>query len=324
MLGPRYEVCGAARGITVLMDTSNMVRPKRLKTGESSSARPKVDDDYVPPTEVEEQQRESSRVGVSYSGAGATSSRGRTQPSSDPRGVRCSWKLVLAFYQKASPFLRDALGRTLLGPFLTIPRIQSDRRLIVALCESWFRETNTFHFPYCELAITPLDFVMLTGILIVGEVIPPLSIISMDRATGLMGVSLETVAADSGWEAGKMWAHEYLDPFRSSLKIPDITSFPRSSRWSAPSSKVDSHLLEKAREELDRLTLRRVTLQPFSDFDDMIQLSCIGVRVHGSSCGLLIFWDLRVLSGRAGSSPERWGVSDSAYPSFGDDACIGP
>ncbi|KAF8403770.1 hypothetical protein HHK36_011875 [Tetracentron sinense] len=76
----------------------------------------------------------------------------------------------------------------------------------------------------------------------------------------------------------EMWAHEYLDPFRPSLKIPNITSFPRSSRWSAPSSKVDNHLLEKAREELDHLTLKRVTLQPYSDFGDMIQLSCRGVR----------------------------------------------
>ncbi|KAF8392822.1 hypothetical protein HHK36_021059 [Tetracentron sinense] len=57
----------------------------------------------------------------------------------------------------------------------------------------------------------------------------------------------------------EMWAHEYLDPFCPSLKISDITSFPRSSRWSAPSSKVDSHLLEKAREELDCLTLRRIS-----------------------------------------------------------------
>ncbi|KAF8395791.1 hypothetical protein HHK36_019742 [Tetracentron sinense] len=355
-----------------------MVRPKRAKTGESFSARPEEDDDYVPPTEVEEQPREGSRVGASFSGARATSLRGRRQSGSDQvvLGIpdtpllrdlgghisaisqtqeRCSWKPVLTFYQRASPSLRDALGRNPLGPFLTIPRIQSDRRLDATLCERWFGETNTFHFPCCELAITPLDFVMLTGIPIVGEVIPPLSVIPMDRAAGLMGVSPETVVADSGWEAGKvklswlasileataiavidlnspaftsvlwtsflplmdpidrfdtfdwggaiyasilaglrrvsrgegrsvrffyhfleMWAHEYLDPFCPSLKIPDVTSFPQSSRWSSPSSKVDSHLLDKARKELDYLTLRRVTLQPFSDFDDMIQLFCRG------------------------------------------------
>ncbi|KAF8408549.1 hypothetical protein HHK36_004612 [Tetracentron sinense] len=384
-----------------------MVRPKRAKTRGSSSARPEMDEDYVPPTDVKEQPIEGLRAGASSSGAGASSSRGRRQSGSDPvvlgipdtpllrdigghisaicrtqerspiTGWRCSWKPVLTFYWRASPSLRDALGRTPLGPFLTIPRIQSDRRLVAALCERWFGETNTFHFPCCELAITPLDFVMLTGIPIAGEVIPPLSVIPMDRAAALMEVSPETMAADSGWEAGKvklswlasileataisvidlnslaftsvlqvfrlfilgfcffmtdrscvetsflplmdpidrfdtfdwggaiyasilaglrrvsrgggrsvrffyhfleMWAHEYLDPFCPSLKVPDITSFPRSSRWSAPSSKVDSHLLDKAREELDRLTLRRVTLQPFSDFDDMIQLYCRGVR----------------------------------------------
>ncbi|KAF8406733.1 hypothetical protein HHK36_008825 [Tetracentron sinense] len=65
----------------------DMVRPKRAKTGESSSARPEVDDDYVPPTKVEEQLRESSRVGASSSGVGATSSSGRRQSGSDPLPV---------------------------------------------------------------------------------------------------------------------------------------------------------------------------------------------------------------------------------------------
>ncbi|KAF8395939.1 hypothetical protein HHK36_019895 [Tetracentron sinense] len=110
---------------------------------------------------------------------------------------RCSWKPILTLYQRASPSLKDALGRTPLGPFLTIPRIQSDRRLVAALYKRWFGETNTFHFPCCELAITPLDFVMLTGIQIIGEVIPPLSVITMDQAAGLMGVLPESVAADS-------------------------------------------------------------------------------------------------------------------------------
>ncbi|KAF8391724.1 hypothetical protein HHK36_021958 [Tetracentron sinense] len=386
-----------------------MVRPKRMRSGGSSSARPEQDEDYVPPTDVEEHPIESSRASASSSGAGASSSRGRRRSGLDPvpevlgvpdtpllkglgehisalcrnqertpiSGWRCTWKNVLTFYQVASPALRDALGRTPLGSFLTIPRIQSDRRLIAALCERWFGDTNTFHFPCCELAITPLDFVMLTGIQIVGEVIPPLPDISMDRAAALMGVSPAIVASDSGWEAGKvklswlgsilgevalavidldspaftstlrvfllfilgscffmtdrscvdssflslmdpidrfdtfdwggaiyasilaglsrvsrgggrsarffypfleMWAHEYLDPFCPILRIPDMTSFPRSSRWSAPCSKVDSHLLDKAREELDRLTMRRVTLRPFVDLEDMIRLLCRGAR----------------------------------------------
>ncbi|KAF8408650.1 hypothetical protein HHK36_004713 [Tetracentron sinense] len=352
-----------------------MVRPKRAKTRGSSSARPEMDEDYVPPSDVEEQPIEGSRAGASSNRAGATSSRGRRQSGSDPvvsgipdtpllrdlgghisvicrtqerspiTGWRFSWKPVLTFYQRASPSLRDALGRTPLGPFLTIPWIQSDRRLVAALCERWFGETNTFHFPCCELAITPLDFVMLTGIPIFGEVILPLSIIPMDRAAALMGVSPETMAADSGWEAGKvklswlasilevtalfvidlnslafmsvLWVFllfilgsyffmtnrsyvetsflplmDPIDRFDTfdwggaiyasilaglrrvshggdvgsrilgslcpSLKVSDVTSFPRSSRWSTPSSKV--------------------TLQPFSDFDDMIQLHCRGVR----------------------------------------------
>ncbi|KAF8393955.1 hypothetical protein HHK36_020157 [Tetracentron sinense] len=181
-----YHILITNVGIFVFLLNANM-GPKKVKTGESSSARPVVDEDYVPPMDVEEQLRESSRVGASSSGAGATSSRGRKKPGSDLvpvvlgvpdtpllrdlgghisaicrtqerspiMGWRCSWKPVLTFYQKTSPSLRDALGRTPLGPFLTIPRIQSDRRLVAALCERWFGETNTFHFPCCELAIIP-------------------------------------------------------------------------------------------------------------------------------------------------------------------------
>ncbi|KAF8364662.1 hypothetical protein HHK36_033342 [Tetracentron sinense] len=129
-------------------------------------------------------------------------------------GWRCSWKPVLTLYQKASPSLKNTLGRTSLGPFLTISRIQSDRRLVAALCERWFGETNMFHFPCCELAITPLDFVMLTGIPIVGEVLPPLSAITMDQAACLMGVLPESIEADNAWEASKVklsWLAGLLD-----------------------------------------------------------------------------------------------------------------
>ncbi|KAF8412941.1 hypothetical protein HHK36_000913 [Tetracentron sinense] len=63
---------------------NGMVRPKRAKTRGSSSARPEADEDYVPPTEVEEQQIEGSRAGASSSGVGASSSRGRRQSGSDP------------------------------------------------------------------------------------------------------------------------------------------------------------------------------------------------------------------------------------------------
>ncbi|KAF8413247.1 hypothetical protein HHK36_001223 [Tetracentron sinense] len=361
-------------GITVFLFNAVMGRLKKVRIGEAFSARLPIDEDYVPPMDVEDQPRESSQVGASSSGAGATSSRGRrksgfdsvpvvlgvldtpllkdlgghisaicrTQERSPIMGWRCSWKPVLALNQRASPSLKGALGRTPLGPFLTIPRIQSDRRLVAALCKRWFGETNTFHFSCCELAITPLDFVMLTEIPIVREeagkvklswlagLLKDTDIAAIDLnspvftnvlrifllyvlgscffmtdrscvETSLLSLMDPIDCFDTFVWGGAIYASilaglhrvsrgegrsvcffyhflEYLDPFCPSLKVPDITSFPRSSRWSAPSSKVDSHLLEKAREELDRLTLRRVTLRPYSDFGDMIQLSCRGAR----------------------------------------------
>ncbi|KAF8396983.1 hypothetical protein HHK36_018621 [Tetracentron sinense] len=200
-------------------------RSKKAKTGESSLAPSAADTTSDPHMEIEEEPRVTSQMGANSSGIGATSSKGRKKkptfsslpvvPKKSPiTGWRCSWKPVLTLYQKASPSLKDTLGRTSLGPFLTIPRIQSDRRLVAALCERWFGETNMFHFPCCELAITPLDFVMLTGIPIVGEVLPPLSAITMDQAACLMGVLPESIEADNAWEASKVklsWLAGLLD-----------------------------------------------------------------------------------------------------------------
>ncbi|KAF8392022.1 hypothetical protein HHK36_022362 [Tetracentron sinense] len=182
---------------------TDMGGPKKVKTGESSSTPSAADTASDPHTEIEEEPIETSKMDASSSGIEATSSRGRkkkpafsslpvvpevpdtpllkdrgnhisaicwTQEKSPITGWRCSWKPVLTLYQKASPSLKDALGRTPLGPLLTIPRIQSDWRLVAALCERWFGETNTFHFPCYKLTITPLDIVMLTGIPIVAEI----------------------------------------------------------------------------------------------------------------------------------------------------------
>ncbi|KAF8406117.1 hypothetical protein HHK36_008197 [Tetracentron sinense] len=284
-------------------------------------------------------------------------------------GWRCSWGRALELYREASSDLKTELERAGFASFLSIPLSYSDRRLILAICERWFGETNTFHFPCCELGLTPLDFVMLTGIRIEGKPIPAFHIMDPGLAAGLMGVSLETMVDDHAWDKKKlkmtwlaeslrrdgfatiqsdslgfkglfrrlflyilgecffmndhysietsllelmdpldqirshdwggcvygsilwslrrvsrgdgqsirffypiieMWAHEYLDSFRPSLKIPVDDAFPWSTRWKAPADKVDGHLFEKAREELDRLTLGRVTLRPFADLSDRI------------------------------------------------------
>ncbi|KAF8389240.1 hypothetical protein HHK36_025933 [Tetracentron sinense] len=283
-------------------------------------------------------------------------------------GWRCSWGRALELYREASSDLKTELERAGFASFLSIPLSYSDRRLILAVCERWFGETNTFHFPCCELGLTPLDFVMLTGIRIEGKPIPAFHIMDPGLAAGLMGVSLETMVDDHAWDKKlkmtwlaeslrrdgfatiqsdspgfeglfrrlflyilgecffmndhysiktsllelmdpldqirshdwggcvygsilwglrrvsrgdgqsirffypiiEMWAHEYLDSFHPSLKIPVDDAFPWSTRWKAPADKVDGHLFEKAREELDRLTLGRVTLHPFADLSDPI------------------------------------------------------
>ncbi|KAF8380684.1 hypothetical protein HHK36_028174 [Tetracentron sinense] len=61
----------------------DMGRPKKVKSGESSLARTPIDEDYVPPMDVEEQLRESSQVGASSSRTGATSSKGRKKSGFD-------------------------------------------------------------------------------------------------------------------------------------------------------------------------------------------------------------------------------------------------
>ncbi|KAF6164552.1 hypothetical protein GIB67_025378 [Kingdonia uniflora] len=48
--------------------------------------------------------------------------------------------------------------------FFTIKTGNSDSRLIHALVELWWPSTHTFYFPYGELGVMPLDFVMLMGI----------------------------------------------------------------------------------------------------------------------------------------------------------------
>ncbi|KAF6149247.1 hypothetical protein GIB67_026103 [Kingdonia uniflora] len=48
--------------------------------------------------------------------------------------------------------------------FVSIKTGNSDNRLIHALVERWWPSTHTFHFPYGDLGVTPLDFVMLMGI----------------------------------------------------------------------------------------------------------------------------------------------------------------
>ncbi|KAH7864252.1 hypothetical protein Vadar_027471 [Vaccinium darrowii] len=77
--------------------------------------------------------------------------------------------------------LVDASGFTTFIRLLTVTR--TDRKLIRALVERWWDTTNTFHFRFGEMTITPLDFAAITGLRVGGEPIPFDSELYLDHAT---------------------------------------------------------------------------------------------------------------------------------------------
>ena len=57
--------------------------------------------------------------------------------------------------------------------FMTvISVVQRSTSVLRALAERWWATTNTFHFGFGEMTVTPLDFSMLTGLRCGGEPIP--------------------------------------------------------------------------------------------------------------------------------------------------------
>nr|XP_027060847.1 protein MAIN-LIKE 2-like [Coffea arabica] len=59
------------------------------------------------------------------------------------------------------------------GDFLShLPVADRDRKLPVALAERWWDSTNSFHLPFGEMTLTPLDFTCITGVAVGGLPIP--------------------------------------------------------------------------------------------------------------------------------------------------------
>ncbi|KAH7861341.1 hypothetical protein Vadar_024837 [Vaccinium darrowii] len=89
----------------------------------------------------------------------------------------------LAYY-RALPLrvraLVDASGFTIFIRLLTVTR--TDRKLIRALVERRWDTTNTFHFRFGEMTITPLDFAAIIGLRVGGEPIPFDSELYLDTA----------------------------------------------------------------------------------------------------------------------------------------------
>lgn len=49
------------------------------------------------------------------------------------------------------------------GHFLSLPVLQVDRALLMALVERWSPVTYTFHLPMGEIEMPPIDFFMMSG-----------------------------------------------------------------------------------------------------------------------------------------------------------------
>ena len=59
------------------------------------------------------------------------------------------------------------------GDFMiVISNVRRSTYVFQAFAERWWATTNTFHFGFGEMTITPLDFYMLTGLRYGGSEIP--------------------------------------------------------------------------------------------------------------------------------------------------------
>ncbi|KAF9620318.1 hypothetical protein IFM89_011053 [Coptis chinensis] len=85
--------------------------------------------------------------------------------------IRCFWESVQIFWKtlrsrKEPGFIRicNAILATPFGGIINILYLQNDKALIYSLVERWWDTTHSFHFPWGEATITPLDFTMFTGL----------------------------------------------------------------------------------------------------------------------------------------------------------------
>lgn len=82
------------------------------------------------------------------------------------------------------------------GPFLSLPVLQVDRALLMALTERWSPVTHTFHLPVGEIRMPPIDFFMMTGFSMDGT--PPLSSDDFDPKLAARCIGPQPVAYYKG------------------------------------------------------------------------------------------------------------------------------
>lgn len=78
------------------------------------------------------------------------------------------------YYRALPARVRQLVDAAGFGTFveLLVPRMGADRFVVRALAERWRDTTNSFHFRFGEMTVTPLDFAAITGLRVGGEPIP--------------------------------------------------------------------------------------------------------------------------------------------------------
>ncbi|XP_058217451.1 protein MAINTENANCE OF MERISTEMS-like [Rhododendron vialii] len=118
----------------------------------------------------------------------------------------------LAHFRALPERVRALVEAAGFGPFvqlLTVVRV--DRVVLTALAERWWDTTNTFHFWFGEMTVTPLDFAAITGLRVGGDPIPYDSSLVLDDAA--LRWFLGRVPCHSGGMAAygqfvEYWDHE--------------------------------------------------------------------------------------------------------------------
>ncbi|KAK9282681.1 hypothetical protein L1049_010901 [Liquidambar formosana] len=94
----------------------------------------------------------------------------------------------------AQPRARKIIKKAGFEPFLdALWNEQWDRQALFALTELWWDTTNTFHFSFGEMTMTPKDFTMITGLSLKGKRLDYYEHANMDQnyIVALLGVEAE-------------------------------------------------------------------------------------------------------------------------------------
>ncbi len=90
--------------------------------------------------------------------------------------------VCLEQYQGLPGSVRELVDAAGFSVFIrTLLPTRMDRKLVRALVERWWDTTNSFHFQFGEMTITPLDFAATTGLRVGGDPIPFDSGLYLDR-----------------------------------------------------------------------------------------------------------------------------------------------